>query len=119
MARKTSANWGKMTFLAMAVLIAAAPPATRAAQTAADLYAEKCAACHGDTGKGDGPAGQAMTPPPAPFSTALKDKSDSWIGTVITKGGPAVGMTPAMPPHPTLSADQTKALIQYIKGLKS
>jgi mono/diheme cytochrome c family protein len=119
MARKTSANWGKMTFLVMAVLIAAAPPATRAAQTAADLYAEKCAACHGDTGKGDGPAGQAMTPPPAPFSTALKNKSDSWIGTVITKGGPAVGMTPAMPPHPTLSADQTEALIQYIKGLKS
>jgi len=119
MARKISANRGKMLFAAMAVLIAAGPQIAGAAQTAAALYSEKCAACHGDSGKGDGPAGQAMTPPPAPFSTALKGKSDSWIGTVITKGGPAVGMTPAMPPHPTLSGDQLNALIEYIKGLKS
>ena len=100
-------------------LVVAAESGAIAAQSAADVYAQKCAACHGDNGKGDGPAGQAMTPPPAPFSTALKGKSDSWIGTVITKGGPAVGMTPAMPPHPTLSSDQVKALIEYIKGLKS
>src|ERR1700680_5038065 len=106
MATKTSANYGKMLFLAMAVLIAARPHTASAAQSPADLYSEKCAACHGNTGKGDGPAGQAMVPPPAPFSTALKGKSDSWIGTVITKGGPAVGMTPAMPPHPTLTSDQ-------------
>jgi hypothetical protein len=60
-----------------------------------------------------------MTPPPAPFSTALKNKSDAWTGTVITKGGPAVGMTPAMPPHPTLTGDQLRALILYIKALNS
>jgi mono/diheme cytochrome c family protein len=119
MAQKVSQNWGKMLFLAGAVLIAAGPQIASAAQSAADIYSEKCAACHGDTGKGDGPAGQAMTPPPAPFSTALKGKTDSWIGTVITKGGPAVGMTPAMPPHPTLTSDQVNGLIQYIKGLKS
>jgi mono/diheme cytochrome c family protein len=119
MSRKVANNWGKMLFLAIAVLIAAGAQTVGAAQSTADLYAEKCAACHGDTGKGDGPAGAAMTPPPVPFSTALKGKSDSWIGTVITKGGPAVGMTPAMPPHPTLSSHQVTALIQYIKGLKS
>jgi mono/diheme cytochrome c family protein len=119
MARKIPADWGKMLFLAMAVLIAAGPQTAIAAPSAADQYAEKCAACHGTTGNGDGPAGQAMSPPPAPFSTALKGKSDSWIATVITKGGPAVGMTPAMPPHPTLSSDQVDALVQYIKGLKS
>jgi mono/diheme cytochrome c family protein len=119
MAKKVSQNCRKMLFLAMAVVIAAGSQTATAAQSAADIYSEKCAACHGDTGKGDGPAGQAMTPPPAPFSTALKNKSASWIGTVITKGGPAVGMTPAMPPHPTLTSDQVNALIQYIKGLKS
>ena len=100
-------------------LVVALGPSAIAAQSAAGLYAEKCAACHGDTGKGDGPAGQAMQPPPQPFSSALKGKSDSWIATVITKGGPAVGMTPAMPPHPTLSDQQVKALIQYIRELKS
>ena len=119
MAKKVSQNRGKTLFLAVAVLIAVGPQLAGAAQSAADIYSEKCAACHGDTGKGDGPAGQAMTPPPAPFSTALKGKTDSWIGTVITKGGPAVGMTPGMPPHPALSSNQVKALILDIKGLKS
>jgi mono/diheme cytochrome c family protein len=118
MPKKARAYWKRSVIMSLALLVAAGSNAI-AAQSSADLYSEKCAACHGDSGKGDGPAGQAMVPPPAPFSTALKGKSDSWIGTVITKGGPAVGMTPAMPPHPTLSGDQLEALILYIKGLKS
>jgi mono/diheme cytochrome c family protein len=100
-------------------LVVAAGPSAIAAKNVANVYAQKCAACHGPNGKGDGPDGQIMVPPPAPFSTALKGKSDNWIATVITKGGPAVGMTPEMPAHPTLSSNQVKALIQYIKGLKS
>ena len=118
MAEKGRDYWKRSLIMSLALVVATGPSVI-AAQSAADLYAEKCAACHGDNGKGDGPAGQAMTPPPLPFSSALKNKGDSWIGTVITKGGQAVGMTPAMPPHPTLSGDQVKALIQYIKGLKS
>ncbi len=118
MAKKSRAYWKRPLVMSLALVVAAGQGAI-AAQSTADLYADKCAACHGADGKGDGPAGQAMTPPPVPFSTALKGKSDSWIGTVITKGGPAVGMTPAMPPHPNLSSDQVEALIQYIKGLKS
>ena len=117
MGNKALAYW-KSSIVVLALVVTVGSGAF-AAQNAADLYAEKCAACHGDEGKGDGPAGQSMTPPPAPFSTALKGKSDDWIGTVIVKGGPAVGMTPAMPPHPTISGDQLNALIQYIKGLKS
>jgi mono/diheme cytochrome c family protein len=118
MANKARAHWKGSLVMSLALVVAAGPGAF-ADQGPANVYAQKCAACHGDNGKGDGPAGQAMVPPPAPFSTALKGKSDSWIETVITKGGPAVGMTPAMPPHPTLSTDQVKGLIQYIKGLKS
>src|SRR5258708_29592728 len=118
MAKKTLALWNKSLIMSLALIVAGGSSAI-AAQSASGLYSEKCAACHGDKGNGDGPAGQAMSPPPAPFSTAVTGKSDSWIATVITKGGPAVGMTPAMPPHPTLSGDQVKALVQYIKGLKS
>jgi len=118
MAKTAQAHWKGSLVMSLALVVAAGSSAI-AAQGAADLYSEKCAACHGDKGDGDGPAGKAMTPPPQPFSTALNGKSDSWIGTVITKGGPAVGMTPAMPPHPTLTSDQVKALISYIKGLKS
>jgi high-affinity iron transporter len=118
MAKKAWAYGKKPLVMSLALVVAAGPNAI-AVQSASDVYAQKCAACHGNDGKGGGPAGLAMSPPPVPFSAALKGKSDSWIGTVITKGGPVVGMTPEMPPHPTLSSDQVKALVQYIKGLKS
>jgi mono/diheme cytochrome c family protein len=118
MALRVWANWGKPLFLAMAVVIAAAPE-TASAQSAMSVYAQKCAECHGANGGGDGPAGQVMVPPPAPFSKTLKGKSDSWIGSVIAQGGPAVGLSPGMPPHPSLSSSQVKELTQYIKGLNS
>src|SRR6266851_3296528 len=109
MALRVWANWGKPLFLAMAVVIAAAPE-TASAQSAMSVYAQKCAECHGAKGGGDGPAGQVMVPPPAPFSKTLKGKSDSWIGSVIAQGGPAVGLSPGMPPHPSLSSSQVKEL---------
>jgi mono/diheme cytochrome c family protein len=118
MPKKVRASRGKLLFLAIALVIAAGPKAA-GAQSATSAYGQECAACHGSKGKGDGPAGQAMTPPLAPFSTTLKGKSDSWIESVIAQGGPAVGLSPAMPPHPNLSGSQVKYLTQYIKGLNS
>jgi mono/diheme cytochrome c family protein len=119
MAKKVSACWNRSSWVISLMLVVAAAPSVFATENLVNVYKQKCAECHGANGKGDGPDGQYMTPPPAPFTTALKGKSDSWIGTVIIKGGPAVGMTAEMPPHPTLSGDQVKALIQYIKELKS
>ena len=118
MAKKIRARCRKRLFLAIAIIIAAGSE-TANAQNAISVYAQKCAECHGASGKGDGPAGQVMVPPPTPFSTILKDKSDSWIASVITQGGPAVGLSPGMPPHPNMSASQVNALTQYIKGLNS
>ena len=83
------------------------------------VRAQKCAECHGANGKGDGPAGKFLTPPPKDFATALNGKGDDWIAKVITQGGPAVGLSPAMPPSTGLSNDQIKDLIQYIKKLGS
>jgi len=37
-----------------------------------EMYASYCAACHGDRGKGDGPAAAAMTTPPGDLTTLLK-----------------------------------------------
>lgn len=118
MAKKVSAKRGKLLFLVMTAMIAAGSEVA-GAQSATSIYAQECAACHGPKGKGDGPAGQVMEPPPAPFSTALKGKSDTWIESVITRGGPAVGLSPGMPPHSNLSGSQVKDLTQYINGLNS
>jgi mono/diheme cytochrome c family protein len=118
MGRNVRSNWKRRLSLALALVVAAGPNAA-AAQGAAGVYAQKCAECHGTNGQGDGPAGRVMVPPPAPFATTLKGKSDRWIDSVITQGGPAVGLSPGMPSHPNLSASQVNALTQYIKGLNS
>jgi mono/diheme cytochrome c family protein len=118
MAKKISAICRKRLFLAIAMVIAAGSE-TASAKNATSIYAQKCAECHGVSGKGDGPAGQVMMPPPMPFSTTLKGKSDSWIASVITQGGPAVGLSPGMPPHPSMSGSEVRDLTQYIKGLNS
>jgi mono/diheme cytochrome c family protein len=89
------------------------------AQQADAIYSESCAACHGDKGHGDGPAGKYLKPPPTDFGTSLKGKSDDWITKAITQGGAAVGESPVMPGFKQLSADQVKALVDYVKKLGS
>ena len=118
MSKNTSTNWEK-TLLVTLLLFVMSPSSAAAAQTGANLYAQRCAGCHGPSGKGDGPYGKFLTPPPRPFSTALRGKSDSWIESVITKGGPAVGLSAAMPAQSGLSDEELKSLTNYIEGQKS
>ena len=104
----------------LATLVLAGVQASVAlAQSAQDTYTQRCTPCHGANGKGDGPSGKFLNPPPKDFATALNAKGDDWIAKVITQGGPAVGLSPAMPPTIGLSDDQIKDLIQYIKKLGS
>lgn len=88
-----------------------------AAQSGETVYQMRCAPCHGSTGMGDGPSAVSLQPPPEPFSTGLKGRSDQWIATIITKGGAGVGLPPAMPAQPALKGPQLADLIQYVKGL--
>jgi len=44
--------------------------AAGSAQKGKDLYMKRCSFCHGQTGKGDGPAGVALQPAPANFASA-------------------------------------------------
>src|SRR5437868_5371691 len=37
-----------------------------------ELYAQQCASCHGDLGRGDGPASRALTPRPADLSAHVE-----------------------------------------------
>jgi mono/diheme cytochrome c family protein len=58
------------------------------------LFAQYCAVCHGQEGRGDGPAGKAMTPPPAnfldiPHSGIYGPGEKFWI---IGNGSPETGM---------------------------
>ena len=57
--------------------LAACMPRTEPEVSGRALYAENCAVCHGDGGRGDGPAAAGLTPPPTDLTrlTASHDGS--------------------------------------------
>jgi mono/diheme cytochrome c family protein len=107
-----------------------APGAALAAGDAAagkTVFITNCASCHGETGKGDGPVGAALQPPPRDFSEGefkFDTNGDGTPGTdedlknVIEKGAAAYGGSPLMAPWPTLSDGDVTNLIAYIRSLK-
>ena len=89
-------------------------------QEAKQLYEATCASCHGVSGKGDGPSGQALQPKPADFTTTLKGKDEVYLTKVIMEGGASVGKSPMMPAYKGFFSDeQIQGLIRYVKGFVS
>jgi mono/diheme cytochrome c family protein len=87
------------------------------AQDAKQLYEKSCVVCHGPSGKGDGPAGKLLKPPPADLATATMGKADADIAKVIKEGGKAVGKSTAMPKFEgRLTDEQIQGLVKYVKG---
>lgn len=77
-----------------------------AAKDAQDIFKSRCTTCHGESGKGDGAAAAALNPKPRDLGDAEWQQSatDEHIDKIIIGGGPAVGMSPLMPPNPDLGA---------------
>jgi mono/diheme cytochrome c family protein len=73
-----------MTGALLVLLFALLAPAAASAETAATLYAKQCAVCHGDTGKGDGPAMGALHPRPRDFTTGVYKFRSTPSGTLPT-----------------------------------
>jgi mono/diheme cytochrome c family protein len=119
------------TALALAALVAVvAPGAAFAAGDAAagkTIFTTNCASCHGDTGKGDGPVGAVLTPPPRDLSVGDfnfdtdddgEKGTDADLNNVITNGAMKYGGSPLMAPWSTLSDDDRANVIAYIRSLK-
>jgi len=84
------------------------------------IYDQYCAACHGPTGKGDGPAAGALNPKPRDLSDKAYARSlkDEYLIQITKDGGPAVKKSPVMPAMgKTLKDDQIKDLVAYLRSL--
>lgn len=98
------------------------PVATKSAtEEAQEIFQARCVTCHGASGKGDGPGSAALNPKPRDYTSPEWQKSvtDEHIEKVIVGGGPAVGLSPLMPPNPDL-ANKPKvvaALVQVVRDL--
>ncbi len=80
---------------------------------AASLYQAQCAACHGQSGQGDGPAGVALEPAPTDFTEVARYNGRSLLGlyTTITQGVDGTGMAAY---EGSLSDEQRWALAFYV-----
>ena len=79
------------------------------------IYERLCVTCHGAQGKGDGPAGQMMTPRPADFTNPkIKGKPDSELLKSIQDGRPPTTM-PAFKGQ--LSDQQISDVLAYVRSL--
>lgn len=77
-----------------------------------------CDGCHGERGKGDGPAAIALNPRPPDFCTSKKHPTDEEKFKMIAEGGAAMGHSPAMPPYKsTLDKQAILDIVAYIRSL--
>jgi mono/diheme cytochrome c family protein len=84
------------------------------------LYMQFCATCHGQSGKGDGPAAAALNPKPRDHTDKeyMSKLSDEDLFKVIQNGGASVGKSPLMPAWgASIKPDEIREIIAYVRTL--
>ncbi len=77
------------------------------------LFAERCAPCHGDQGRGGGPVSKFFPPAPDLAYQTVKARSDGYIYGTITFGGRA------MPPQAEgLGAQDRWDLVSFVREIQ-
>ncbi|WP_107685605.1 c-type cytochrome [Niastella koreensis] len=77
------------------------------------LYTANCGPCHGDKGRGDGPAAAGLNPKPADHTSAfVQNESDGSLFWKITEG-----RTPMPSYKKTFTDEQRWEIVTYIRSL--
>jgi mono/diheme cytochrome c family protein len=95
-------------------------PVAPSANQGKAIYDRYCAACHGATGRGDGPSGAALPIKPSSLADGrlMNPLPDEFLSTIIREGGAAVGLSPLMPGWRAYLGDQQIAqVIGYVRAL--
>jgi|GEM_PF-5695856 len=119
-ASKASGNVAGKTPASTAKTTGAKPIDAKAMAEARQIFRARCANCHGMNGHGNGPVARALRPRPRNYSDVAwqKKTSDKTIATAIVRGGPAVGLSPTMPPNSDLEQkpEVVRGLVHIIRG---
>lgn len=91
------------------------PPDKESLARGAELYAANCASCHGDGGMGDGPAGSALNPAPAPVAHTSQMMADDYLFWRVSEGG--TPFSTSMPPWKVLDEQARWDLVNYMRAL--
>jgi mono/diheme cytochrome c family protein len=84
------------------------------------FYVTYCSGCHGDSGKGDGPAAASLPVKPANHTdgNVMNKMSDKQLFEIISKGGQAAGKSSFMPGWgTTLREKQIQDIIAYLRSI--
>jgi mono/diheme cytochrome c family protein len=79
------------------------------------IFAQNCAMCHGDEGKGDGAAGAALNPKPRNLVEGPWKKGGGYIGwyTVLAEGLPGSSMAS----YASMKPADRWSLVQFIESI--
>ena len=98
-----------VTAVVLAAFALMSAPAKADAAAAEATYKAKCAMCHGPDGKGETATGKMMKARDF-ASEDVQKMSDADLSSAISAG------KGKMPPFKTLSADQVKDLVAYVRA---
>ena len=91
------------------------PPTPVSLEAGAATYFQVCQACHGEGGRGDGPAGVALDPPPADLVVHVPLHPEADLFRFIRDGIPGTSMAPL---GGQLSEEQIWHVVNYIRTLE-
>ncbi len=77
-------------------------------------YTASCTTCHGDTGRGDGPTGLALNPPPADLAVHVPLHTDDELYSFIADGIEGTTMVAQLG---NLTSDEIWHLVNYIRTI--
>lgn len=103
--------------LVLSMLLFAAPALADELSIGKQVYDTRCSFCHGVSGRGDGPAGTALQPPPNNFADKAywANATDERMRSAIVSGKQGTAMVPF---GTTLTPQEIDAVLVYLKSFK-